>query len=391
MNESSLVQNISLLNKLPKTWFIKDFSDVLSDNSGGNKKLAKTEFLESGDIAIVDQGKELIAGYYDNMNFAVKTPPPYIVFGDHTRIFKYIDFPFVMGADGTKVLQPKDNNYNTKYLYYFFLSINIPETGYNRHFKYLKELQIPLPPLEQQKKIAAILDAADAYRQKTKALIAKYDELTQSLFLDMFGDPVIKQKKIQFVKLSEVVDRNKIITYGIVQAGENLKNGVPYIRTGDIKNGKILIEKLQKTSQEIAKSYERSKCAAGDIVMSIRATVGTIAIVPPELDGVNLTQGTARISPDTKIIDRYFLYYCLKSKDVQLKIEKQTKGATFREITLGRLREIEIPLPSINSQNQFAERVQAIEKQKAQAQASLEKAEELFASLLQKSFKGDLV
>jgi type I restriction enzyme S subunit len=200
----------------------------------------------------------------------------------------------------------------------------------------LSSLQIPLPPLEQQKKIAAILDAADAYRQKTKALIAKYDELTQSLFLYMFGDPVIKLKKIQFAKLSEVVNSNKIITYGIVQAGENLKNGVPYIRTGDIKNGKILIEKLQKTSPEIAKSYERSKCAVGDIVMSIRATVGTIAIVPPELDGVNLTQGTARISPDTKIIDRYFLYYCLKSKDVQLKIEKQTKGATFREITLGR-------------------------------------------------------
>ena len=255
----------------------------------------------------------------------------------------------------------------------------------------IKSTKIPLPPLDQQKKIAVILDAADAYRQKTKELIAKYDELTQSLFLDMFGDPVITLKKIQFVKLSEVVNSNKIITYGIVQAGENLKNGVPYIRTGDIKNGKILTEKLQKTSPEIAKSYERSKCAVGDIVMSIRATVGTIAIVPSELDGVNLTQGTARISPDTNIIDRYFLYYCLKSKDVQLKIEKQTKGATFREITLGRLREIKIPLPSLISQTQFAERVQAIETQKAQAQDSLEKAEELFNSLLQRAFKGELV
>ena len=109
----------------------------------------------------------------------------YVVFGDHTRAFKYIDFPFIMGADGTKVLQPKKDDCDTKYLYYFFLSINVPDTGYNRHFKYLKELKIPLPPLDQQKKIAAILDAADGYRQKTKALILKYDELTQSLFLDM--------------------------------------------------------------------------------------------------------------------------------------------------------------------------------------------------------------
>jgi type I restriction enzyme S subunit len=156
MSESNLVQNIDQLKNLPKTWVIRDFAKIVSDNSGGNKKLAKTEFLESGEIAIVDQGKELIAGYYNNLTFLVKTKPPYIVFGDHTRIFKFIDFPFIMGADGTKVLQPKDNNCSTKFLYYFFLSINIPETGYNRHFKYLKELQIPLPPLEQQKKIASI-------------------------------------------------------------------------------------------------------------------------------------------------------------------------------------------------------------------------------------------
>ena len=115
MSESNLVQNIAELKKLPSTWVVNDFKLVVSDNSGGNKKLAKTDFLELGEIAIVDQGKELIAGFCNNLNFAVKTKPPYIVFGDHTRIFKYIDFPFVMGADGTKVLQPKDKNCNAKY------------------------------------------------------------------------------------------------------------------------------------------------------------------------------------------------------------------------------------------------------------------------------------
>ena len=123
MSESNLVQNITELKKLPNTWVVKDFKDIVADNSGGNKKLAKTDFLELGEIAVVDQGKELIAGFYNDLKFAVKTKPPYVVFGDHTRIFKYIDFPFVMGADGTKVLQPADNNCNTKYLYYFFLSI----------------------------------------------------------------------------------------------------------------------------------------------------------------------------------------------------------------------------------------------------------------------------
>ena len=191
--------------------------------------------------------------------------------------------------------------------------------------------------------------------------------------------------------MSEIVRKDKIITYGIVQAGENIENGVPYIRTGDIKNGKIVIKNLLKTSFEIAKSYERSKCVQGDIVMSIRATVGTIAIIPAELEGVNLTQGTARISPNTEIIDRDYLFYCINSNGVQLKIDKQTKGATFREITLSRLRDIEIPLPPLDLQHQFAERVAVIEVQKAIAQKQLEKSEELFNSLLQKAFKGELV
>ena len=255
----------------------------------------------------------------------------------------------------------------------------------------LKQLQLPLPPLETQKKIASILDAADAYRQKTKALIQKYDELTQSLFLEMFGDTWLNPNELPILKLSEIVQEDKIITYGIVQAGDHIKDGIPYIRTGDIKQGKINIDGLRRTSEEIAKSYERSKCSYGDIVMSIRATVGTTAILPEVLHGANLTQGTARISVDSKRFNPLFIYHSIGSKGIQLKIDRQTKGATFREITLTRLREIEIPIPTLDLQNEFAERVQEIETQKAQAQQSLAKAEDLFNSLLQRAFKGELV
>ena len=178
-----------------------------------------------------------------------------IVAGNGDLNVKYYNGKF-NAYQRTYAIKPKDSIHG-KYLYYFLEKylVKLRELSIGGVIKYIKignltQAKIPLPPLEQQKKIAVILDAADAYRQKTKELIAKYDELTQSLFLDMFGDPVITLKKIQFVKLSEVVNSNKIITYGIVQAGENLKNGVPYIRTGDIKNGKILTEKLQKLVQQ---------------------------------------------------------------------------------------------------------------------------------------------
>jgi type I restriction enzyme S subunit len=205
----------------------------------------------------------------------------------------------------------------------------------------LKDLLIPIPPLSTQKHIAEILDKADALRRKDQALMKKYDELAKALFIDMFGDPVKNERGWKIKRLSDVVNPDRIITYGIVQAGENIKDGVPYIRTGDIKNGKILTTQLLRTSTTIANSYKRSQVNIGDIVMSIRATVGTVALLPNELDGANLTQGTARISPGNSI-NRQYLYWYLKSDAAQRWISINSKGATFREITLTKLRELPI-------------------------------------------------
>ena len=155
-----------------------------------------------------------------------------------------------------------------------------------------------------------------------------------------------------------------------------------------LPDGRILISGLLRTSHEIANSYERSRCSTGDIIMSIRATVGTIAFLPAELDGANLTQGTARISPNSNIVNPIFLFHCIKSKGIQLKISLQTKGATFREITLSRLRKVTIPVPRIQLQNQFATVIEKIELQKELAGRELQKSEELFQSLLQEAFRG---
>jgi len=256
--------------------------------------------------------------------------------------------------------------------------------------KQVAKFNIPLPLLPTQIKIAAILDAADELRQKDKELIAKYDELAKSLFLDMFGDPYLNPHNWEIDQLQNLVKKNKIVTYGIVQAGPNVLNGIQYIKTSDIVNNVIKTTGLSKTSYEIAKKYERSKVSIGDLIMSIRATVGTLAFLPKELDGANLTQGTARISPG-KRVNRYFLYYCILSKGVQSWIGRQIKGATFKEITLKRLREMPLIVPPIELQNDFAENIQLIEDQKQQAENSQLKSEELFQSLLQRAFKGELV
>ena len=256
-------------------------------------------------------------------------------------------------------IKPTTDKLYNKYLFYIldsdqfeFDAVNNSSgiAQLNLSTKWVEDYLVPLPPLETQKKIAAILDKADELKQNDKKILEKYDQLAQSVFLEMFGDPFINPKRWKERKFSEIVFSDKIITYGIVQAGPNIPEGIPYIRTGDIVNGIILENQLLRTSKQIAKSYERSKCATGDIIMSIRATVGTIAILPDTLNGVNLTQGTARISVNPEIANPMYIFYAIKSNGIQKKINHKTKGATFKEITLGRLRAVSythLTLPTI--------------------------------------------
>ncbi|NRD62036.1 restriction endonuclease subunit S [Corallococcus exiguus] len=248
----------------------------------------------------------------------------------------------------------------------------------------LANFPVPLPRLDVQRRIADTLDRADALRRKRRKALAELEELPQAIFHKMFPRSGHMERA-----LSELVAPNTIVTYGIVQAGEEFPGGVPYIRTGDIVDGVIVTEQLRHADPAIAARFQRSRVNTGDIVMSIRATVGTTAVVPPELDGANLTQGTAKIAPGP-LVDRHYLLAVIRSHSAQQWIAKQTKGATFREITLGRLRELPILVPPIALQREFGASIEVIDRLKAQYKAHLEKLEELFASLQYRAFRDEL-
>ena len=120
------------------------------------KKLNKTEYLDSGKIPIIDQGQKFIVAYTNNENAALEKNE-YVIFGEHTREIKFVDFSFAQGADGVKILLPK-KEILPKFLYYSLRNLNIPSRGYNRHWSILKEMKIAVPPLEIQSKITSILD-----------------------------------------------------------------------------------------------------------------------------------------------------------------------------------------------------------------------------------------
>jgi type I restriction enzyme S subunit len=150
--------------------------------------------------------------------------------------------------------------------------------------------------------------------------------------------------KWQVMTLDHCVCNDTPITYGIVQAGPHIPDGIPYIRTGDMSGDKLSIKGMLRTSKEIASSFQRSQVKAGEIVCALRGIVGKVLEVPRELDGANLTQGTARISPRDEIDNRYLLW-ALRSEYARRQFEIFSKGITLNEITLERLRKIKVAIP----------------------------------------------
>ena len=357
--------------------------DVLKYEQPTNYIVESINYNNSFPIPVLTAGKSFILGYTDE-TYGVYNDVPVIIFDDFTTAFHYVDFPFKVKSSAMKILKPVKEKADLRYLYYKMHTISVDTDLHKRYWisKY-SQLQIPLPPLEQQKKIAAILDAADAYRQKTKALIAKYDELTQSLFLDMFGDPVKNEKGWEKVELKKICSfKKKNIK------PENIEEGENYIALDSIEKVTGKITTVYNVNKGELKSnkfwFDNSYILYG----KLRPYLNKVAL--PNFDGVCSTD-IIPIQPIKNKSNRLFITSILRHSSFVAFADERSSGANLPRISPSEVEKYSTINPPLNLQNQFAERVQAIEEQKAQAQASLEKAEELFNSLMQKAFKGELV
>jgi type I restriction enzyme S subunit len=295
-------------------------------------------------------------------------------------------------------LRVKSEDLNQKYLFYILNSDEFERDALynssgvaqlNLSTKWVAEYKIPLPPLPQQKKIAAILDAADAYRQKTKALISKYNELTQSLFLDMFGDPVTNPKGWEVSNLGDYCVKIQIGPFGSqLHTSDYVDDGIPLINPTNIKKGRINYSTAVKITIDKYNSLSNYQLKIGDIIMARRGDLSKIGIV----DRVKSFCGTGSLYLRLKEnINSVFGFWLLSHHSTIDKLYEKAQGVTMANLNKKIIINLQLVVPPLNLQNQFAERVQVIEAQKAQAEASFDKADNLFNSLLQKAFKGELL
>jgi type I restriction enzyme S subunit len=359
------------------------FAEACSDVSSMSGKLPKTRWLSEGALPIVDQGDSVVAGYTNDLSYAYRGPLPVIVFGDHTRRFKFVDQSFAIGADGVKLLAPSPA-IDARYLFRFFASIPLPSAGYSRHFKFLKTVTIPVPPLEEQQRIARSLDAVDALRTKRRKTIALATTFEQALFAEMFGASDTLESK----PLEELVTPERPITYGIVQPGPHIPDGLPYVRVVDISASGIRTEDLRRTTGPIAAKYRRSTLATGDLVMSIRGHVGRLAVVPSELAGANLTQDSARLAIAS--YDRRYVMAAIRSQTVQSWLRRHTRGVAVRGINLADVRRIPIQTAPTAAQHTFSKRMLLMDGMLTNMTLHLERLNALFASIQYRAFNGEL-
>jgi type I restriction enzyme S subunit len=255
--------------------------------------------------------------------------------------------------------------------------------------KIVEDFEIPLPPLAAQKRIATILDQADAIRRKRQQSIQLADEFLRAVFLDMFGDPVINPKGWKVFPLIDLIESARPITYGILKPGDDIENGVPYVRVVDMKDGVVLSNQVRRTTHEIARQYKRSSLKPGDVLLSIRGHVGRLAMVPSELEGANITQDTARLATNSKCRSLY-LFSCLQTLSMQKEMAKYVRGAAVKGINLGDVKALLIPVPPISLQEKIEQKILIMTQTIKRYEASIEALNAQFSALSQKAFKGEL-
>lgn len=256
----------------------------------------------------------------------------------------------------------------------------------------LRKLQIPLPPLAEQRRIAGILDAAEALRAKRRESLSQLDALLQSTFLTLFGDPVENPMGWQTTNLPKISTKFTDGPFGSnLKSSHYVDDGVRVIRLQNIGVGEILHDDLAFVSRKHYESLPRNHCKPGDIVIGTLGDPNLRAsIIPADLsDSLNKADCLAmRVDPAQA--DRQYVCSLLNCTAIVHKALALVRGQTRGRISMGRLKELAVPLPPLDLQKRFAVIVESIEKQKALQRSHLAELDALFASLQHRAFNGEL-
>jgi type I restriction enzyme S subunit len=256
----------------------------------------------------------------------------------------------------------------------------------------LAGLQIPLPPLPEQKRIAAILDAADALRAKRRESIEQLDSLIQAMFLELFGDPVTNPKGWRQAALQDTGTHSKVGPFGsLLHKADYITGGVPLVNPKHIRHGKIEHGGDETVSESKAEELSEYRLKCGDVLMGRRGEMGRCTVIQPSQEQWLCGTGSVLLRPDKRTMTSLYLCSLLSSQPMRKQLEHLSGGAIMPSLSGTQVQSLVISLPPINLQSRFASIVESIEQQKARLKAHLAELDTLFASLQSRAFNGELV
>jgi type I restriction enzyme S subunit len=308
-------------------------------------KLHKKDYKDFGKYPVVSQEASLISGFHDDVNHVYKVATPVVVFGDHTQTLKYIDFDFVMGADGAKILKPV-SALDAKFLYYSLEALMPGSKGYARHYSLLKKLNIKFPSLADQRRIV----------EKVDELVSKVGELgvivhAQEKLLDDLADA-----RLQF-SIAKAADRSSAVTLGSICTvtsskrifkSEYVADGVPFYRTKEIKElaaGKPIKLELfiaRDRYEEIRDKYGVPQI--GDVLLSAVGTIGEVLEVQDSKE-FYFKDGNIVWLKNLQGVRSDYLALFLESSVKQF--NEKAQGSAYSALTIEKLNVFPIPLPSL--------------------------------------------
>ncbi|RIL07827.1 MAG: hypothetical protein DCC71_01740 [Proteobacteria bacterium] len=262
-------------------------------------------------------------------------------------------------------------------------------------------LCICVPPPDEQRAIADFLDAQtakiDALVAKKRALIEKLAEKRRALISRVvtsgIGDARNSLHGWRTVPLMRLTDPKRPIMYGIVLPGPNVDDGVPIVKGGDVKPGRLALDSLCKTTFEIEAGYARSRLKTDDMVFSIRGSIGEVELVPAEIEGANLTQDAARVAPAASVQPRWLLH-ALKAESVVGPLLALSIGAAVRGVNIRDLKRVPIPTPPVEEQRAIADfldrETAKIDALVAKVEAAIERLQEYRAALITAAVTGKI-
>ena len=274
----------------------------------------------------------------------------------------------------------------TKFLWYY-LNYNIEELkakGTGSTFKAinrkaLEETEIPLPPLPEQRRIAAVLDKVSELIALRKKQLALLDEMVKARFVEMFGTICESEYKV-------LIDVCTLITDGTHNPPDFVDKGIPFLLVSNIRENRITYDTHKFITEETYNQLmKRTPIEKGDVLLSTVGSYGHPAIVNSDKK-FSFQRHIAQLKPNHKIINSVFLHSAILSPSVQRQINSLVLGVAQKTLNLSAVKTIKIPVPSISKQTQFADFVQQVEKSKTTVQQALEKLELLKSALMQAYF-----